>query len=122
MYAIRSYYATADAATDPADATIALAPVDAATGPAPADASPAPGAAIPSAVPANAIHSSANPLRLYMFGDSQVFSLGSGLSRLAGKDSPVSVDFLAVHSSGFIRGDYYNWPAKLADTLRNNFV
>ncbi len=112
--------ATADAATDPADATIALAPVDAATGPAPADASPAPGAAIPSAVPANAIHSSANPLRLYMFGDSQVFSLGSGLSRLAGKDSPVSVDFLAVHSSGFIRGDYYNWPAKLADTLSSS--
>lgn len=52
-----------------------------------------------------------------MFGDSQVYSLGNGLSRLAGKDSPVTVEFLAVHSSGFIRGDYYNWPAKLTDTL-----
>ena len=64
------------------------------------------------------VHSSDNPLRVFMFGDSQVFSLGSGLSRLAGKDSPVSVDFLAIHSSGFIRGDYYNWPSKLADTFR----
>ena len=102
---------TAYAATDPAYAA-----------PAPAGAAlaPAPGTALPSAVPVNAIHSSANPLRLYMFGDSQVFSLGSGLSRLAGKDSPVSVDFLAVHSSGFIRGDYYNWPAKLADTLSSS--
>lgn len=70
--------------------------------------------------PMNAIHSAANPLRLYMFGDSQVYSLGNGLSRLAGKDSPVAVDFLAVHSSGFIRGDYFNWPAKLADTLSSS--
>jgi len=67
---------------------------------------------------ASSIHSRENPLRVFMFGDSQVFSLGSGLSRLAGRDSPVSVDFLAIHSSGFIRGDYYNWPSKLADTFR----
>ena len=53
-----------------------------------------------------------------MFGDSQVFSLGSGLSRIAGKDSPVAIEFLPIHSSGFIRGDYYNWPAKLEDTFR----
>ncbi len=69
------------------------------------------------AVSSNAIHSSANPLKVYMFGDSQVYSLGNGLSRLAGKDSPIAVEFLAVHSSGFIRGDYFDWPAKLADTL-----
>lgn len=65
----------------------------------------------------NGIHSTANPLRVYFFGDSQVYSLGNGLSRVVGKDSPIVVDFLAVHSSGFIRGDYFNWPAKLADTL-----
>jgi len=56
---------------------------------------------------------------VYMFGDSQVFSLGSGLSRLAGKDSPVDVEYIAVHSSGFIRDDYFNWPAKLADTFKS---
>ncbi|HKL85982.1 MAG TPA: DUF459 domain-containing protein [Treponemataceae bacterium] len=67
--------------------------------------------------PRSLIHSLENPLQVYMFGDSQVFSLGSGLSRLAGKNSPIDVDFLAIHSSGFIRGDYYNWPLKLADTL-----
>lgn len=65
------------------------------------------------------IHSELNPLSVYMFGDSQVFSLGSGLVRLAGKDSGVAIDYLAIHSSGFIRGDYYNWPLKLADTLSN---
>lgn len=67
--------------------------------------------------PRSLIHSLENPLQVYMFGDSQVFSLGSGLSRLAGKNSPIDVTFLAIHSSGFIRGDYYNWPLKLADTL-----
>lgn len=66
------------------------------------------------------IHSIENPLQVYMFGDSQVFSLGSGLSRLAGKNSPMNIDFLAIHSSGFIRGDYYNWPLKLSDTLSGN--
>jgi hypothetical protein len=64
-------------------------------------------------------HSSKNPLNVFMFGDSQVFSLGSGLSRLTGKDGPIAVDFLPVHSSGFIRGDYFNWPSKLEDTFTN---
>ena len=76
---------------------------------------------LPESVPSfNQIHSKENPLKVFMFGDSQVFSLGSGLSRIAGKDSPINVEFLAIHSSGFIRGDYYNWPAKLSDTLRDN--
>ncbi len=72
----------------------------------------------PAPLPASRMHSSENPLKIYMFGDSQVFSLGSGLSRLAGKGSPVDIEFLAIHSSGFIRGDYYNWPTKLADTFQ----
>jgi len=66
----------------------------------------------------NDIHSAEHPLSVYMFGDSQVFSLGSGLSRLAGKNSSVDVEYIAVHSSGFIRDDYYNWPAKLVDTFQ----
>lgn len=63
------------------------------------------------------IYSRENPLGVYFFGDSQVFSLASGLSRLAGKDSAIDVDFLAIHSSGFIRDDFYDWPHKLEDTL-----
>jgi uncharacterized protein len=68
---------------------------------------------------ASLIFSAKNPLNVFVFGDSQVFSLGSGLSRLSGKDSPMSVDFLPIHSSGFIRGDYFNWPAKLDETFRD---
>jgi hypothetical protein len=67
--------------------------------------------------PAGYIHSAENPLHVFMFGDSQVFSLGSGLSRLAGKESPIVIESLPIHSSGFIRADYYNWPAKLQDTF-----
>jgi uncharacterized protein len=63
------------------------------------------------------IHSRSNPIAVYMFGDSQVYSLGSGLVRLAGDDTGIAIDYLAIHSSGFIRGDYYNWPLKLADVL-----
>ncbi len=63
------------------------------------------------------IFSAEKPLRVFAFGDSQTHSLGNGLSRLVGRDGPVSVDVLAVHSTGFIRGDYYNWNAKLADTF-----
>ncbi len=63
------------------------------------------------------VYSREHPLPLYFFGDSQVFSLASGLSRLAGKNSAIDVDFLAIHSSGFIRDDFYDWPRKLEDTL-----
>lgn len=68
----------------------------------------------------SSMHSTEKPLKVFMFGDSQVFSLGSGLSRLAGSNSPVDIVFLAIHSSGFIRGDYYNWPVKLTDTFRES--
>jgi hypothetical protein len=54
---------------------------------------------------------------VYFFGDSQVFSLGSGFSRLVGKEGPINVDVVAIHSSGFIRSDYYDWPTKLSDAL-----
>lgn len=63
------------------------------------------------------LHSSADPLRVYMFGDSQVYSLGIGLSRLAGKNSPLYVDYLPVHSSGFIRQDYFSWNQMIEDTF-----
>lgn len=63
------------------------------------------------------VYSRTSPLPVYFFGDSQVFSLASGLSRLVGKGSSIDVEFLAIHSSGFIRDDFYDWPQKLEDTL-----
>lgn len=60
-----------------------------------------------------------SPLKLYFFGDSQVHSLGFGFSRLAGKPSALAVDVLAVHSTGFIRSDYYDWTAKIRDVFSN---
>ncbi len=70
-----------------------------------------------SGFPSSLVHSPENPLRVFAFGDSQAYSLGNGLSRLSGKDGPIVVEVLAVHSTGFIRGDYYSWPAKLEDTF-----
>ncbi len=63
------------------------------------------------------LYSPDNPLRLYFFGDSQVYSLGHGLSRLCGKEGPFDITVVPVHSTGFIRMDYYNWIAKLTDVL-----
>ena len=77
------------------------------------------GEGVPEALYASAasIHSSENPLRVYVFGDSQVYSLGNGLARLAGRNSSLDVDYLPVQSSGFIRQDYFSWRQKLADTF-----
>jgi hypothetical protein len=72
---------------------------------------------VPRLAKASVVHNPENPLRVFFFGDSQVFSLGSGLSRMAGKNAGFSIDILAIHSSGFIRSDYYDWPAKLQDTF-----
>lgn len=72
---------------------------------------------VPRLAKASIAHSPDNPLHVFFFGDSQVFSLGSGLSRMAGKNKGFSIDILAIHSSGFIRSDYYDWPAKLQDTF-----
>ncbi len=58
-------------------------------------------------------YSSRRPLRLFFFGDSQMHSLAAGMTRALGSDKAVSVQELSVHSSGFLRSDYYNWPQKL---------
>lgn len=65
----------------------------------------------------SSVYSRENPLSVYFFGDSQVFSLASGLSRLSGRDSPVDIEFLAIHSSGFIRDDFYDWNGKITDVF-----
>ncbi|MBQ7611680.1 MAG: DUF459 domain-containing protein [Spirochaetaceae bacterium] len=53
------------------------------------------------------------PLRILCIGDSQMQNLAEGLKRIVGTDSRFDITDIAVVSSGFIRTDYYNWPAKL---------
>ncbi|OJF75860.1 MAG: hypothetical protein BKP49_10400 [Treponema sp. CETP13] len=56
-----------------------------------------------------------NPLTIYIFGDSQISSLGAGFDRLTKNISAIKANHLGIISSGFIRDEYYNWSAKLAD-------
>ncbi len=53
------------------------------------------------------------PLKVLMVGDSQMTSISRGLMRLVGQNSSIKITAFSVHSSGFIRGDYYNWQKKL---------
>lgn len=57
--------------------------------------------------------SSRYPLRMFFFGDSQMHGIASGMLRALGTDTSITVQELSVHSSGFLRSDYYNWPQKL---------
>ena len=55
------------------------------------------------------------PFRILMVGDSQMYSIANGLKKLtAGQDAIEITDF-SIQSSGFIRGDYYNWEKKIAN-------
>lgn len=58
-----------------------------------------------------------HPLRILFAGDSQMQSIAEGFKRNIGTASPFAATELAVVSSGFIRTDYYNWPAKLTALL-----
>lgn len=53
------------------------------------------------------------PFRILMFGDSQMKSLAGGLQRLTVSQKAIEITEISVHSSGFVRGDYYNWKKKL---------
>ncbi|UTC67790.1 MULTISPECIES: DUF459 domain-containing protein [unclassified Treponema] len=60
------------------------------------------------------------PLRILMIGDSQMHSIAAGFLRLTGQNSSVRVKEISVHSSGFIRSDYYNWPKKLKNVFADS--
>ena len=61
-----------------------------------------------------------NPLRILMIGDSQMRSIAAGFLRLTGQNSSIRVKEISVHSSGFIRSDYYNWPKKLKNVFEES--
>lgn len=60
------------------------------------------------------------PLRVLMIGDSQMRSIAGGFMRLIGETSPIKITEVSVPSSGFVRGDYYNWPKKLQSIFTEN--
>ncbi|UTC73986.1 DUF459 domain-containing protein [Treponema sp. OMZ 792] len=60
------------------------------------------------------------PLRILMIGDSQMHSIAAGFLRLTGQNSSIKVKEISVHSSGFIRSDYYNWPKKLKNVFEES--
>lgn len=60
------------------------------------------------------------PLRVLMIGDSQMRSIAGGFMRLVGETSPIKITEVSVPSSGFVRGDYYNWPKKLQSIFAEN--
>lgn len=54
-----------------------------------------------------------HPLRILFAGDSLMQSIVEGFKRNVRKREVFDVTEMAVVSSGFVRTDYYNWPAKL---------
>lgn len=64
--------------------------------------------------------SAEHPLRLLFFGDSQMHFIASGMKRALGTDPRISIEEISIHSSGFLRSDYYNWPKKLESVFTNS--
>ncbi|MGP1437443.1 MAG: SGNH/GDSL hydrolase family protein [Treponema sp.] len=58
------------------------------------------------------------PFRLLMVGDSQMYSVANGLKKLTIENKAIEITDIAIHSSGFIRGDYYNWEKKLENVFK----
>jgi hypothetical protein len=66
------------------------------------------------------VYNTANPFKLYIFGDSQISSFGGGFKRLIGDTVIIQETHLGIISSGFIRDEYYTWGAKLKDECTKN--
>ncbi|MGP1455628.1 MAG: DUF459 domain-containing protein [Treponema sp.] len=64
-------------------------------------------------------YSATHPLRVLFFGDSQVYTLAAGMHRALQDDTRITIEQISVHSSGFLRSDYYNWPKKLEQVFKS---
>jgi hypothetical protein len=63
------------------------------------------------------IISTAQPLRIRVFGDSQGFDLGDVLKSTVAGNALIHADFDAKVSTGLARPDFYNWPARMQENL-----
>jgi hypothetical protein len=61
--------------------------------------------------------SAAQPLRVQVFGDSQGYNIGYVLKSDTADDPLISADVDAKVSTGLARPDYYNWPARVQESL-----
>ena len=64
------------------------------------------------------IYDENNPFHLLMVGDSQMYSVANGLKKLTAGQEAIEITDISIHSSGFIRGDYYNWEKKLENIFK----
>ncbi len=58
-----------------------------------------------------------DPLRIRAFGDSQGYNIGYVLKSATADDPLLRSDFDAKVSTGLARPDFYNWPARLQESL-----
>lgn len=61
-----------------------------------------------------------NATRLAVFGDSMASGLAHGLSRYYANDPNIVVLNEAVGSSGFVRDDFFDWNAAIANAIRDD--
>lgn len=64
------------------------------------------------------IYDENEPFHLLMIGDSQMHSIANGLKNLTRENKSIEITDIAIHSSGFVRGDYYNWEKKLENVFK----
>ena len=70
-------------------------------------------------VPSPYIYDETNPFHLLMIGDSQMYGLANGLKKLTSGQDSIEITDISIHSSGFVRGDYYNWEKKLENVFKS---
>jgi len=107
-----------DAATEPASTVAPGVPgaVDpAATAVGQTTAPPQP--ALPPGQPVLRVPTDGDPLRVYAAGDSLVGGWGQALQNMAGNSTGIDVELDYEVSTGLVRTDYYNWPARLKQKI-----
>ncbi len=72
--------------------------------------------------PDGAVPTQARPgrkINVFVFGDSLANDLWAGLKQAFARDPSVSIVKKSRSSTGFVRTDYYDWPAELGTILEN---
>ena len=71
----------------------------------------------PAAVAPLRTPTAANPLKMWIGGDSMASEVGQSLSRVAGESGVITPTLDARISTGLTRPDYFDWPAHLIDVV-----
>ena len=76
-----------------------------------------PAPTLPPGQPVLRVPTDADPLRVYVAGDSLVGGWGQALDNIAGNSTGIDVELDYEVSTGLVRTDYYNWPARLQQKI-----